>query len=254
MARFRGDESCVIIQVVNLPVREAPWLGGIDGCRAGWILALRRLGDGAIVLRLLPRLADLLSLPERPAMVAIDMPMGLAERAVPGGRDCEKAARRLLPGKSSSVFSIPCRAALGATRYDEALRLNRQGGGIGLSQQAFHLLPKLRELDDFITPSRQRRLVECHPELAFALMNGGKPVLSRKRTPEGQRERIALLRKHGIEPGRLDKLPRGAGIDDALDAIALTRSAERLYRGEAIRLPAGITQRDARGLRMEIGY
>ncbi len=240
--------------------KKIVWLGGIDGCRAGWILALRRLGDSAVVLRLLPRIADLASLPERPAMLAIDMPMGLAERAVPGGRDCEKAARRKLPGKSSSVFSIPCRAALGAASYAEALRLNRQDGGIGLSQQAFHLLPKLRELDDFITPSRQRRLVEAHPELAFALMNGGTPLLSRKRTPRGQRERRGLLERHGIVVGRLDrlppnKLPKGVGIDDALDAIALSRTAERLYRDEAVRLPLqSRPQRDARGLRMEICY
>jgi predicted RNase H-like nuclease len=151
------------------------------------------------------------------------------------------------------VFSIPCRAALAARDYAEALRLNRNGGGIGLSRQAFHLLPKLNELDALITPQLQRRLVEAHPELAFALMNGGKPVLLRKRTPEGQRARHLLLRRHGIEPGRLDDLPRGVGIDDALDAMALTRSAERLYRNEAIRLP-GAVQRDERGLRMEICY
>ncbi len=199
----------------------------------------------------MPKIADVLSLPEKPVLLAIDMPIGLAEIAMRGGRNCERAARKLLPGKTSSVFSIPCRAALPATTYAQARTLNRRGNGIGLSQQAFHLLPKLRELDALITPKLQRRLVECHPELAFALMNEGQPVLSRKRTPVGQQERRRLLQRHGIDVPENLKVGKGVGIDDALDAIALTRTAERLYRGEAIRLP-GVKQRDARSLLMEI--
>lgn len=234
--------------------KPAPWIGGVDGCKSGWIVALRRIGDSAVTLRLLPKIADVVTLAEKPAMLAIDMPMGLAEIALRGGRDCEKAARKLLRGKASSVFSIPRRAVLFAETHKEASAINRAAGdGVGISIQAFHLLPKLRELDDFITPVRQRRLVEAHPELAFALMNGGAPVLSRKRTAQGRRERIALLKRHGIELPPLNDLPRGVAIDDALDAIALTRSAERLYRGEAVRLP-GERQRDARGLLMEICY
>lgn len=240
-----GELSC--------DVATGAWIGGIDGCKSGWILALRRVGDSAITLRLLPRLADILTLPEKPALLAIDMPIGFTDIAIRGGRECEKAARKLLPGKSSSVFSIPCRTTLAATTYKQALAVNRRGNGVGLSQQAFHLLPKLRELDALVTPRLQKRLVECHPELAFALMNDGKPVLSRKRTPEGQRERHRLLKRHSITVGKLDDLPRGVGIDDALDAIALTRTAERLYRNEAVRLP-GKAQRDSRGLLMEICY
>jgi predicted RNase H-like nuclease len=231
------------------------WIGGIDGCKSGWVLALRRLGDSAVTLRLLPKIADALGLSENPAILAVDMPIGLPDIAAPGGRDCERAARKLLPGKSSSVFSIPCRATLEATTYKQALTLNRHGNGVGLSQQAFHLIPKLRELDKVITPELQPRLVEAHPELAFALMNDGRPVLSRKRKPDGRIERLDLLRRAGLEihESMLTDRPRGVGIDDALDAIALTRTAERLSRGEAVRLP-GQVQCDARGLRMEICY
>jgi predicted RNase H-like nuclease len=237
----------------NLVTNNPVYIAGIDGCRGGWIMALRQLENGIVTLRLLPRLIELFDQAERPAMVAIDMPIGFADTAVKGGRNCEQAARKLLPGKSSSVFSIPCRATLAATTYKEALAVNRRGNGIGLSQQAFHLLPKLRELEALITPQRQRRLVEAHPELAFALMNGGMPVLSRKRTAEGQRERRRMLKRHGITVGTLDDLPGGVAIDDALDAIALTRTAERLYRNEAVRLPDK-RQRDSRGLLMEICY
>ncbi len=96
--------------------------------------------------------------------------------------------------------------------------------------------------------------MEAHPELAFARLNG-KPVLSRKRQPDGRRERIGLLKRAGLAVGEslLKDLPRGVAKDDALDAIALTLTAERIFKKQAISLPARPT-RDAHGLRMEIWY
>jgi predicted RNase H-like nuclease len=233
------------------------WVAGVDGCRAGWIVALRNLETGALSVRLIAAIAEIERLPEKPRRIAIDMPMGFADIACKGGRDCERAARALLPGKSSSVFSLPCRAALIATDYPQALALNRASGPnqIGLSKQAFHLLPKLRDLDSWITPQRQKRCIEAHPELAFALLNDGRPVLSPKRQPTGRADRLRLLRRANISVSKamLDKRPRGCGIDDLLDAIVLTRTAERHLRGDAICLPE-MPPRDARGLKMEIWY
>ncbi|MGE0151467.1 MAG: DUF429 domain-containing protein [Reyranellaceae bacterium] len=233
------------------------WVAGVDGCRAGWIVALRHLESGELRCRLLARIAEVDSLDEKPQRLAIDMPIGFADIAGKGGRDCERAARALLPGKSSSVFSLPCRAALAATDYREALKLNRASGPdkVGLSQQGFHLLDKLRDLDSWITPARQRRCIEAHPELAFALVNGGKPVLSRKRQPEGRAERLRLLKRGGISVPRsmIETRPKGCAIDDLLDAIMLTRTAERHLRGGAVCLPPK-PPRDARRLQMAIWY
>lgn len=233
------------------------WVAGVDGCRAGWIAALRNIDSGELRCRLLARIADIDLLAEKPRRIAIDMPIGFAAIAGKGGRDCEKAARVLLPGKASSVFSLPCRAALAATDYREALALNRASGPdrVGLSKQGFHLFDKLRDLDAWITPQRQKRCIEAHPELAFALINGGKPVLSRKRKPEGRAERLRLLKRGAITVSRsmIDARPRGCGIDDLLDALVLTRTAERHLRGDAVCLPEK-PSRDARGLKMEIWY
>ncbi len=233
------------------------WVAGVDGCRAGWIVALRRPDDGELRFRLLARIADIDTLAEKPRRIAIDMPIGFADIAAKGGRDCERAARALLPGKTSSVFSLPCRTALAATDYAQALGLNRASGpdGVGLSQQGFHLFGKLRDLDAWITPTRQRRCIEAHPELAFSLINGGKPVLSRKRQPEGRAERQRLLRRAGIvvSTAMIKARPKGCGIDDLLDAIVLTRTAERHLRGDAQCVP-GKPPRDARGLQMAIWY
>lgn len=188
-------------------------------------------------------------------MAAIDMPIGLLDSAVKGGRDCERQARALLPAKASSVFTVPCRGALKAKTYEAALRLNRasSAAGIGISKQAFHILPKLRELDGFITRQRQRWLVEAHPELAFARLNGGKPVLAPKRKMAGRAARIKLLRRARIVIGQaLATLPRTiAAADDIFDAIVLTITAERVLNRNAVVLGKG---RDARGLRMEICF
>lgn len=233
------------------------WVAGVDGCRAGWIVALRRLDDDELAIRLIASFAEIESLPERPRRIAVDMPMGFADAACKGGRLCEREARALLPGKSSSVFSLPCRAALAASDYATALKLNRASGpdAVGLSKQAFHLLDKLRDLDDWITPHRQKRCIEAHPELAFSLLNGGKPVLSRKRRPEGRADRLRLLRRAGfkVPEKTLSARPKGCAVDDLLDALVLTRTAERHLRGEATCLPDK-PPRNARGLRMEIWY
>ncbi|MDF3075511.1 MAG: pyridoxal kinase, partial [Alphaproteobacteria bacterium] len=213
--------------------------------------------SGALSVRLIAAVSEIERLPEKPRRIAIDMPMGFANSACRGGRDCERAARALLPGKSSSVFSLPCRAALVAKDYDHALKLNRASGPdyIGLSMQAFNLFEKLKQLDEWITPQRQQRCIEAHPELAFARLNGGKPVLSPKRKPEGRAERQRLLRRTGIAVPRtmLETRPKGSGIDDLLDALVLTRTAERHLRGNAVCLPEK-PPRDARGLKMEIWY
>jgi predicted RNase H-like nuclease len=233
------------------------WVAGVDGCRAGWIVALRDINSGELRLRLIDGIAEIERLPEKPQRIAIDMPMGFADIACRGGRECERAARALLPGKSPSVFSLPCRTALAASDYRQALELNRASGPdqVGLSKQGFHLFPKLRDLDAWVTPQRQKRCIEAHPELAFALINRKKPVLSPKRKPEGRSERLRLLRKVGISVSStmIEARPKGCGVDDLLDAIVLTRTAERHLRCDAVCLPEE-PPRDGRNLQMAIWY
>lgn len=244
------------------------WIAGVDGCRAGWIAVLRNIESGDWRFRFVPVLADLVDGEEQPHIIAVDMPTGFLDCAVRGGRACEHAARRLLVGKASSVFPTPCRGALAAATHAEACTINRRSGGggtgLGLSQQAFHLFPKMRELDALLRsrPALAGRIHEAHPELAFMRMNGGHPVLAPKRLPEGQRRRQRLLDDHAFaatsqtwaryrrEAGlrRID-----AGLDDALDAAAVCRTALLIHRAEATRLPEA-TDRDSFGLPMAIWY
>ena len=222
-------------------------VGGADGCRSGWVIC-RRDTDGSLDIRVVQTLAEAC---EGLSVLAVDMPIGLTDRPLPG-RACEGEARRLLPGKASSVFPTPCRPALECTTHAEANAASRRLGK-GLNQQTFHLFPKMREVDELLRsePRLKRIIYEAHPELAFARMNGGEPVLSKKRQPEGHAERRRLLARHGFK-ARIERLA-GAARDDVLDAIAVCRTAVLIAQKKATRLgPAAA--RDRFGLPMNIWF
>ena len=89
---------------------EPVWLAGVDGCPAGWLLALARYHPGYDRLERLrfvvyPHFEAILSLAPAPAIIAVDMPIGLLDTPRPGGRDCDQWARRLLRHRSSSITS-----------------------------------------------------------------------------------------------------------------------------------------------------
>ena len=178
------------------------------------------------------------------------MPIGFVDVPRPA-RACEVEARRLLPGKASSVFPTPCRPALACLTHAEANATSRKLG-VGINQQTFHLFPKMREVDELLRsrPKLKRIVYEAHPELAFARMNDGRPVLSKKRKPEGYAERRRLLARHGFA-SPLERLA-GARRDDILDAIAVCHTALLIAERKAARL--GPRVRDRYGLPMNIWY
>jgi predicted RNase H-like nuclease len=214
-------------------------VAGVDGCRAGWIVVHQGHAevhrDFAAVLAALP--GD--------AVVAVDIPIGLFDEHVPGGREVDRAARVALGPKHSSVFSAPPRCALAARTLPEA-----RGRGARLTLQTLNLLPRIEDVDGVMTPELQSRVFEVHPELSFAAMAGGTPVLAPKRSAAGSKERRALLRRAGV---CVPERPTGAAVDDLLDACALTWSARRLADGTAASLPHP-PSRDARGLSMELHW
>ena len=201
---------------------------------------------------------DLLQLPEAPQAIGVDVIIGLPDAPRSGGRRCDQQARRLLGWpRSSSVFSPPAQAALDSTTYEEALAANRRASPdeVGITKQAFHLFPKLREVNAHMTPARQDRVREVHPELAFFAMNDDAPLAHSKHDTAGRDERQELLRAQGfgaIEHAVSEHVRRGVGADDILDAHAACWTARRIAEGTAHRLPDGMPPRNAAGLRMEI--
>src|SRR5450756_35636 len=129
------------------------WVAGVDGCKAGWFVVLRHLTSGSTAFEVKATFTELMNLPQSPAIIAVDIPIGLLDVAERGGRSCDRQARSLLGGRRSSVFSSPVRSALQNDRYPEALRANRRSSPleIGISVQCFGLFEKLREVDAILS-------------------------------------------------------------------------------------------------------
>lgn len=239
------------------------FVAGADGCPPGWAVVLRDItGKRPPELTIAADMPALLRHPRLPAMIAVDMPIGLPERVGPGGRGPESEVRPLLGERKSSVFSIPSRSAVYAEDFEKACEaaLATSEPPRKISIQAFHLFPKIRQIDALIRedPGLLLILKECHPEVAFMRMNGGAPLTEPKKVKSavhepGIRQRKALLAAvAGYDEAFLDmKTPSGVGTDDFIDACACAFVAERLAKGEAQSYPAK-PERDAHGIPMAI--
>jgi predicted RNase H-like nuclease len=217
---------------------------GVDGCRGGWLAAV--VEGRSVTWRWTPSVAELLAEPVD--AIAIDMPIGLPEAGV---RACDVAARRRLGRRGSSVFAAPVRPVLQCTTYAEARALLAARGGASMSAQAFGIVRAVRDLDDALSVADEDRVVEVHPEVVFRALAGTD--LPGKKTLDGRRQRMTLLTARWPDVARLvDEAPRPAAPDDALDALACARTAERWLRNEVIVLGDG--GRDSRGLPMRIAY
>ena len=238
----------------------APWLAGADGCRTGWVVAFVRPSGDDVRVRIEPRFADILAAPERPAIVAVDMPIGLPARAGPGGRGPENAVRPLLGQRQYAVFSVPSRRAIYADGYREACRiaLETSDPPRKVSKQLFMIAPKIREIDAVLRADAgaAARVFEVHPEVAFWRLNGGRALDEPKKvkgTPyaPGLALRRGLLVGAGIPAAAHTVPPRGAAADDLLDALACATIARRLHAGLAQPFPPAF-QHDEFGLPMAI--
>ena len=177
---------------------------------------------------------------------AIDIPIGLAPDRP---RRADMEARRRLGPRRSSVFPAPVRSALAASTYEEACALSRAACGKAISKQLFNILPKIREVDDLVTPLRQRRLFEMCPELSFSVL-AGAPMRASKRTAAGRAERATALESVFDDVAALVRRPpAGAACDDVLDALIGAWTARRYATQAHVQLGGEL---DATGLRMEM--
>lgn len=197
---------------------------GVDGSPDGWIVADPDVHQLLHVERLDQLDADL---------IAIDIPLAFPNGGE--GRDAERAARRVLGKRASSVFSTPPRAVYDAEEYAEACTIARHLTGKAISRQAWGLRTKVLEAAEALAVGAP--LIEAHPETAFAVM-AGAPCDSAKTTWAGLQERTALLEAEGLDAGSFEGSTGRAAPHDVLDAIAAAWVAGRHHRGEAILLGA----------------
>ncbi|MCE4222536.1 DUF429 domain-containing protein [Methylobacterium sp. C25] len=232
------------------------WIAGLDGCRGAWAGVLLDLdAPESFRAERFTTVADLLDAPEAPAVVGIDVPIGLPDKMIGSGRTADRAARALLGAQRSSVFPVPPRSAVHAPDYETAKALSRAHSDppFAPSIQCWNILRYVREVDRLLLqrPECRRRLHEVHPEVAFFRLNGDRRLQAGKKGPhrqEGLEDRRRLLIGAGLPEAlvRSDP-PRGVGRDDHIDAMAALIVARDIALGHALPLPATI-ERDAYGL------
>ncbi|WP_435198487.1 DUF429 domain-containing protein [Janibacter sp. GS2] len=211
---------------------ESPRVVGIDACKKGWIGVTSDLRGyfGTNIIEVIAVILDEGDLD----VVAIDIPIGLP---VTGSRQADTRARKLVGGRASSVFSTPVRAALGASSHAEATAISVQSTGKGISQQAYALRKKIMEVDSWARTASQH-VIEVHPEVCFAVMNG-EVLRHPKSSWAGSEQRRRILAKSGFcIPSHLGAAGELAAPDDVLDAAAAAWTAARFAQGIAVSHPA----------------
>ena len=257
--RFAGEQNIAHIMNVALeypiPEKSITQDGlyiGVDGCRGGWIAAVLDHGD----MRL-ERYDELPLLIEKyPAFDAllIDMAIGLRNNTKQTRPDDE--ARKELGLKASSVFPIPSRDAVYADGEDAQKHENIRTLGKSLAKQSIAIIPKIRELDTFLNdhPEYKNKILESHPEVDFARLNGAV-LMSRKKEEPGPSHRIAVLSEFlDIKDlyGMYDKAKKlECKQDDLIDAICLAVTGALYAHGQYETIPAE-PELDEKGLLMQL--
>jgi predicted RNase H-like nuclease len=227
-------------------------LAGLDGCAAEWLgVVLEGRGIRALIAK---SIEEFVAQIDPMAIVAVDIPIGLPEK---GARSCDLEARQILrKPRSASVFPASVWRTLKARNYSEASRLHRQAEGRGMTKQVYCILRKVREVNGLLasSPTLRKTIREVHPELSFALWNGGVSMAFRKGCGPGREEREALIEKRW--PGQRAACVRQLSgqryrPDDLNDAFAALWTAERISQAKA-RLVGSDPAKDRCGLRMEI--
>lgn len=216
---------------------------GIDGYPAGWVAVRICTSEESVTWATSP-VDGIASLLAPGSVIGIDMPIGLSDE---GWRACDIEAKAQLGRAGSRVFLTPPRAVLELgirAANDDVQALSRRLTGQGTSRQAMGLAERILALDEALAasgPGSRGTVLEVHPELAFAEMDGR--VLASKKTAAGVGERILALRAWLPDVDRaLASAPPHVPIDDALDALACAWSARRWQDGRARTLPSAASE------------
>ena len=254
---------------------------GIDWDSGGWLAVGITDGEiqGAAVYDDIGVLWD--ERGETARRILIDVPIGLCDgvdtdrhddfRIDDGDPDkisriCDRLARSLLGGRSSSVFPCPCRSAARLAAADmphsDISAENRRRTGKGLSIQSANISAGIHRIDRLLTegPADPDCLLEGHPELCFRAF-ADKPLQHAKLCAGGIDERLTLMEQFPeYEHGDWRRLARQladdydgrTGIDDLIDATALAITAAAPDE-DFHSLPAD-PPRDAKGVPMQMLY
>ena len=225
---------------------------GVDGCKGGWIASI--YDKGSFEIKKYCSVDELVEANENYNELLIDMVIGLQSNKNEVRPD--NAARALIPGRTSTIFAVPARQAVYADTKEEMKKANKQALDKGLQEQAIGIIPKMRELDEFLqnNPAHKNRLKESHPEVCFSRLNGSV-VMSRKADGEGITERVGIIKQYMPEITEeyiYQEAKRfKCNADDVVDSIVLCITANLVSQGKTDVIPENV-QEDITGLKMQM--
>lgn len=197
---------------------------GLDACKYGWCGV--GLIEDELIWACFSGLDELLQKQPNLNRLLIDIPIGLSSKNF--RRTVDALARTYLNKRKSSIFSPPCRGALYAENYKEALAKNREIEGKGISIQAYNIGEKIKEVDEYINHKpKQIEIYEAHPELCFKSLNQNTDLAFSKHDKAGIEERKQIISKHKKDLLKIYNLfmkeykRNQLKPDDILDAMAL---------------------------------
>jgi len=199
---------------------------GADACPDGWFVTV--IEDGHARTNKHQSFEKLSNAYETANRILVDIPIGLPTDK---RRRCDVDARTLLGCRGNSVFYPPSESAIECDDYTTANEKHRASIDNGLSQQAFHIREKIREVRDSVGEQYDGSIRESHPELCFAALNG-QPIAYPKSSGRGQRLRMQLLIEELDSATELYRDTREEYLlkeirrDDILDAMVLAVAAQ----------------------------
>ena len=203
---------------------------GIDGCKAGWIIA-KTLENESISFQIIKNLNDVYLEGINVSHIGIDIPLQLSHT---GKRFAEIEARSLLKNRACTIFTPPTLNALRAKNYIDACEINFKECGKRVSKQSWNLFPKIIEAHKFLETNSISKLevFEVHPELSFMAMNDMNLIEASKKTETGKEIRIKLIQKFfpnfSFESVRNQYKKNQVLDDDILDSISVLWSTQRI--------------------------
>lgn len=257
--RFAGKQN--IAHIINVAMEfEAPenklattgMYIGVDGCKGGWIASV--YDRGSFEIKKYFSIEELVEANKNYNELLIDMVIGLQSNKDEVRPD--NAARALIPGRTSTIFAVPARQAVYADTREQIREANKNALGKDLPAQAIAIIPKMRELDEFLqeNPTHKNRLKESHPEVCFSRLNGSV-VMSRKADGEGITERVGIIGQYMPEITEeyiYQEAKRfKCNADDIVDSIVLCITANLTAQGKTDVIPETV-QEDVTGLKMQM--
>ncbi len=198
---------------------------GADACPIGWIVTV--VENEAVYTDTYKQFSELYAAHREADQILVDIPIGLPTTT---RRDCDVEAKSLLGCRGNSVFYPPSESAIEYENYDEASEAHEDSLKNGLSQQAFHIGDKIREVDRVVEDAYNGLVRESHPELCFAGLNE-QPIAYSKSSDPGRGLRFKLLSQEfdnaeAIYNEVRDEYPlREVRRDDILDSMVLATVA-----------------------------